>query len=176
MKMRQLFRKTNPTEGSHMLTNIVVISYWPLCVLIALLTPHNIFDHSWARSFADFTARFIPLVAEAGKNSPLPELYFAAAAINMTAVVFSILALFLSLTLDREFHVRAFSASSKKEKRFSLLIATPLWSLLLFWGVLSKPFAEYPAACRGDECMPYPGGYKGEGSVPLIRIGPCVTI
>ena len=41
---------------------------------------------------------------------------------------------------------------------------------------LAKSFAESPAACRGDECMPFTGGYKGERSVPLIRIGPCVTI
>jgi glutamate N-acetyltransferase/amino-acid N-acetyltransferase len=33
-----------------------------------------------------------------------------------------------------------------------------------------------PAACRGDECMPYRGGYKGERSVPLIRLGPCVQL
>ena len=26
----------------------------------------------------------------------------------------------------------------------------------------SEPFAESPAACRGDECMPCLGGYKGE--------------
>jgi len=36
----------------------------------------------------------------------------------------------------------------------------------------SKSFAESPAACRGDECMPCRGGYKGERSVPLIRPRP----
>ena len=44
---------------------------------------------------------------------------------------------------------------------------------------LVKSFAESPAACRGDECMPYRGGYKGERSVPLILIiliGPCVEV
>jgi hypothetical protein len=41
---------------------------------------------------------------------------------------------------------------------------------------LAKLFAESPAACRGDECMPYQGGYKGERSIPLILIGPCVKI
>lgn len=38
---------------------------------------------------------------------------------------------------------------------------------------LPKLFAECPGACPGDECMPYRGGYKGERSVPLIRLGHC---
>ena len=56
--------------------------------------------------------------------------------------------------------------------RFKL---SPIIGYLLS-GILAKSFAESPAACRGDECMPFTGGYKGERSVPLIRIGPCVTI
>ena len=43
-----------------------------------------------------------------------------------------------------------------------------------WWGWhLSKFFAEYPAACRGDECMPYRRGYKRKWSVPLIHRGAC---
>ena len=47
--------------------------------------------------------------------------------------------------------------------KFALVMG---FSLLLFF---TKTFAE----CPGDECMPYRGGYKGERSVPLIRLGPC---
>ena len=39
-----------------------------------------------------------------------------------------------------------------------------------------EAFEEYPAACRGDEFMPFRGGYKGDRKVPLIRIGPCSLI
>jgi hypothetical protein len=37
-------------------------------------------------------------------------------------------------------------------------------------------FAGYSAACRGEECMPCRGGYKGDRKVPLIRIGPCSAL
>jgi len=37
-------------------------------------------------------------------------------------------------------------------------------------------FAGYPAACRGEECMPCRGGYKGDRKGPLIRIGPCSAL
>jgi hypothetical protein len=49
----------------------------------------------------------------------------------------------------------------------------------LFVGKLyfSRPFAESPAACRGDECMPYLGGYKGERiAPPLSGLGPCEAL
>jgi len=39
--------------------------------------------------------------------------------------------------------------------------------------ILTKPFAACPAACRGEECMPLRGGYKGDREVPLIQLGPC---
>lgn len=62
--------------------------------------------------------------------------------------------------------------SIEEEKEFLL----PFFEKAKVGGILAKSFAESPAACRGDECMPFTGGYKGERSVPLIRIGPCVTI
>jgi hypothetical protein len=32
--------------------------------------------------------------------------------------------------------------------------------------ILTNPFAACPAACRGEECMPFRGGYKGDRKVP----------
>jgi subtilisin family serine protease len=42
--------------------------------------------------------------------------------------------------------------------------------------VLTKTFAVCPAACRGDECMPCRGGYKGGRKASLIHIGPCSAV
>ncbi len=39
--------------------------------------------------------------------------------------------------------------------------AFPRFETLREYADLLTFFAEYPAACRGDECMPCPGGYKG---------------
>jgi four helix bundle protein len=33
--------------------------------------------------------------------------------------------------------------------------------------LVTKIFAVCPVACHGDECMPYPEGYKGDGKAPL---------
>ena len=59
-------------------------------------------------------------------------------------------------------------------KAFASGILIPIGVILLL--LLAKPFAESPVACHGDECMPYPGGYKGERSIPLILIGPCIEV
>jgi hypothetical protein len=130
------FKRNKLDESSHILTSIVVFSYFPISILIVFLTPQDVLNnYAWARSFADFTARFIPLVAEIGRISSLPELYFAAAAINLAAIVFSFLSLFSSLTLDREFYIKFSSELSLKKVKTLLSV---LSGVFFFWLVLFK--------------------------------------
>jgi hypothetical protein len=111
-------KATDPILKTHMLTKVLLLSYLPINILIALLTPSNILDYSWARSFADFTAHFIPLVAKIGKTSTMPELYFTAAAINLIAIIFTILIISFFLALDRNYFLNSMTTRqySKKDK------------------------------------------------------------
>jgi len=119
----------------------MIFSYLPINILIALLTPRNILDSSWARSFADSTSHFIPLVAEIEKTANLPELYFAAAAINLMAIIFTVVSICLSFTLDREYLINFMKTrkySNKDKIRIFLLIP---FSVFVFWFIL---FESHP--------------------------------
>lgn len=119
----------------------MIFSYLPINIFIALLTPRNIFDYSWARSFADSTAHFIPLVAKIEKTASFPELYFAAAAINFIAIIFTVLSICFSLTLDKKYLINFIKTrrySNKDKIRIFLLIP---FSAFVFWFIL---FESHP--------------------------------
>jgi hypothetical protein len=122
--------------GTHPVSKVLVVSYLPMCILIATLTPHNVLDYTWARSFADSTAHLIPLVAKVRNTASLPELYFIAAATNLTAMIYTLVSFCLLLTLDREFLKNRSSKFSRKDK-VRMLLAVP-FAAILFQFVLYR--------------------------------------
>lgn len=127
---------TVPVLKSHVLSKVLLLSYLPTNILIALLTPNNILDYSWARSFADFTARFIPLVAEIGKTATMPELYFTAAAINLVAMIYTVISICFTLTLDREYLVNfMMTRQTSKKSKVKIFLFIP-FSVLVFRFIL----------------------------------------
>lgn len=129
---------SDPILKTHILSKVLLLSYLPINILIALLTPNNILDYSWARSFADFTAQFIPLVAKIGKTAILPGLYFTAAAINLVAMIYTVISICFTLTLDREYLINVIMTRkySKKDK-VKIFLWIP-FSALAFWFFLFK--------------------------------------
>jgi hypothetical protein len=137
----KLFKKREiPSDGIHMLTGLAMLVYWPIVICIPFLTPDDILRYSWARSFVDFSAQLLPLVAEVGKASYTPTLYFAAAAINLAAIIFSFITLCSSLTLDKEIHIKLISKLPLKEKMIRLFIVVPLL-VIIWWTVFFQPSA-----------------------------------
>lgn len=125
---------TGPILKTHILTKVLLLSYLPINILIALSTPRNILDYSWARSFADFTAQFIPLVARIGKTAVLPELYFTAAAINLMAIIFTVLISCFTLTLDRRYFLNYMTTRQySKKDRIKIFLWIPLSVFVLLF-------------------------------------------
>lgn len=82
-------------EARTKLTKFFILSYLPLGLSVALLTPDNILNYSWAYAYTSFMASWLPYVAEVGRCTKVPATQFMAAMINLIAMLCSSLMIYV---------------------------------------------------------------------------------
>lgn len=133
--------KTRETKATIIKVFIIYV-YLPLGVLLALLTPDNILDYTWARDFTNFMATWLPYVAEVGRWTKVPATKFIASVMNLVAILCS-LSLIYCLQYFSEERLERLRKMPKKKLFFLIFVGIPFFIItsytLLFFIPVDNP-------------------------------------
>lgn len=133
---------TSKTKEINLLGKFIIFGYLPLGVLIAMLTPDNILEYPWARTYTDFMASLIPYIAEVGRWTKVPATQFIAALMNLVAILISI-SMIYGPKYNSEENIKGFSELPIK-KQVMLLISVPFCIGGFYFLLFSVPFLDPP--------------------------------
>ncbi len=91
-------------------------AHFPFGVLMALLTPDNILDYTWAHTYTNFVAELLPLVSAIGRYTKVPATQFMAALFSLVTSFYWILFAYVYLKYNVQGSVRYFQDRSLREK------------------------------------------------------------
>jgi len=174
--------KTRETKAK-MIKVFIIYVYLPLGVTVALLTPDNILDYSWARAYTDFMASWLPYVAEVGRWTKVPATQFIAAVMNLVAMLLSLSMIYCSKYYLEE-KIERLSKMPKKKLIYLLLICIPFFIcasyVILFFAPIANPPGQRDKTMIGSNLgmgvygsMIIASGWIGIAAVVVIIISYC---
>lgn len=113
--------KTENTQST-LEKKVLMFIYLPLGILLSQVTPDNILEYPWAGAYTSFMAGWLPYVAEVGRWTPEPATQFISAVMNLAAIVWCLLVLYVELRVNLGERVRKFGEMSRVDLISSFLI------------------------------------------------------